>query len=454
MAVVQPPVDRRLPVRLPRECHPFLEAIESRFPRLRPAQQRGLTLWVYGVLLAENGSLSAVLRKLRPVFGVGTGHALRQGLREWYRAGADKAAPCRSEVDVATCFAPLLGWVLAWWHGAALALALDATYLGDRLVVLSVSVLYRGTAIPVAWHVAAANRRGPWLEPGLALLRALAPAVPPGMDVLVLADRGLWSPRLWAQITALGWHPLLRLRPDATFHPTGGRRVRATTLLPGPGAWWVGAGVAFKHRPARRPGTLIVVWDRDQPEPWICLTDLPPDRVGPAWYGLRTWVELGFRALKSFGWHWERSRRTDPDRVARHWLVLAVATLLTVAVGTRAEDAELAGREPSGVRVALPPPPPAYRRTDSIFALGLTWLHWLLLRQRRVWRLLWLCPEPWPDPPPDLLAIRGPPPHLMDTYPCQPSGMGEGPTRDEFPGSDGRFWQPNSSAVSPSPIAI
>jgi hypothetical protein len=39
------------------------------------------------------------------------------------------------------------------------------------------------------------------------------------------------------------------------------------------------------------------------------------------------WIEFGFRALKGLGWRWERTRRTDPDRVARHWLVLAVATL-------------------------------------------------------------------------------------------------------------------------------
>ncbi|HEY7033017.1 MAG TPA: transposase [Thermomicrobiales bacterium] len=52
-----------------------------------------------------------------------------------------------------------------------------------------------------------------------------------------------------------------------------------------------------------------------------------PAAVGVLWYGLRMWIEVGFRALKGLGWRWERTRRTDPDRVARHWLVLAVATL-------------------------------------------------------------------------------------------------------------------------------
>lgn len=322
-------------MRLSRECYPVLDGIQTHLPGLRPAQQRGLALWVTGTLLAGSGSQNAVLTALLPLCGLAARHALRQGLRDWLRAGAEKAAPCRSEVDVATCFAPLLGWVLAWWHSPCLALALDATSLGERLMVVSVSVLYRGTAIPVAWYVTTARGPGPWLGPILALLQQLAPAVPPEMTVLVLADRGLWSPRIWQQIQAVGWHPLLRLQANATFRPSDARRVAAASLVDGPGQAWVGTGVAFKHRPVRQAGTLVVSWEEGQREPWRCLTDLPPTQVGSAWYGSRTWIELGFRALMSMGWHWERTRRTDPARVARRWLVLAVATLWTEAVFTR-----------------------------------------------------------------------------------------------------------------------
>ena len=58
-----------------------------------------------------------------------------------------------------------------------------------------------------------------------------------------------------------------------------------------------------------------------------------PAAVDGAWYGLRTGIELGFRALKSLGWPWERTRRTDPLRVARHWVVLA----LKLSVGQEPE---------------------------------------------------------------------------------------------------------------------
>ena len=392
-------------MRLPREAYPIQTAVETHLPVLSPAQQQGLSWWVYGTLVAGSACQDAVVTALEPVVGAAGTGALRQRLREWLYAGADKAAACRAEVAVTSCFAPLLGWVVSWWQGTTLPLALDATALSDRVVVLSISVLYRGSAIPVAWHVTAANRPGAWLGPILDLLAALAPGVPAGMLVLVLADRGLWSPRLWDALRALGWHPLLRIRQEATFRPLGGTRGRATALVPAPGHAWIGAGTAYKDAPKRKAATLIATWEAGHAEPCLVLTDLPPEEVGPCWYALRAWIELGFRALKSFGWHWERTRRTAPDRVARHWLVLAVATLWTLATGTRVEDAARLGCAPAHLRVARSPPADDFHRTVSVFARGLARLRWQLLRVRRLWTRLWLWPEPWPHAPPGLEMV-------------------------------------------------
>ncbi len=156
----------------------------------------------------------------------------------------------------------------------------------------------------------------------------------------------------------------------------------------------------------RRAGTLLVVWDADRAAPRVLLTDLPPTDVGVLWYGLRTWIELGFRALKGMGWHWERTRRTDPARAARHWLVLAVATLWVVAYGTRAEDAAWLGVAPANLRTAPTPPPPDHVRTLSVFARGIGQLRWQLLRLRRLWTRVWLSPQEWPSPGPGLLVTR------------------------------------------------
>ncbi|MCY4519468.1 MAG: hypothetical protein OXC13_01660 [Caldilineaceae bacterium] len=84
-------------------------------------------------------------------------------------------------------------------------------------------------------------------------------------------------------------------------------------------------------------------------QPWVLLTDA-------TLYACRDWIEQGFRGLKRAGWQWQRTRRTDPVRAGRHWLVLVVATLLAVAYGTRREEAAALGRTPAQLRT-----PPADR---------------------------------------------------------------------------------------------
>ncbi len=389
-------------MRFPSEWYQMHQTIAQHFPDLRPAQQGGLTLWVYGTVLAQSACQNAVITAL---VGLGFWNGLRQHLREWLYSGPDKARPCNTQVEVALCFAPLLRWLLSWWQGNHLALAIDATLHRDQVCALVISVLYRGNAIPVAWHILPANKKGPWILPIVDLLQLLGPTVPQTMTVLVLTDRGLWSPRLWREITALGWHPLMRVKGNTTFQPLGGRRQPASRLIPGPGYAWVGRGTAFRQPKVRRCGTLLVVWGPNQQEPWLVLTDLSPGDVGVCWYGLRVWIELGFRALKGVGWQWQHSRRTDPDRVSRHWLVLAVATLWVLAYGTRAEDAANLGLPPG--RLLRPPPHPlwVHRRRVSIFRQGRSWLTRQLLKGR-LWQRLWLEPEPWPAIPDQLRIIR------------------------------------------------
>ena len=111
----------------PTECYQMHQTIEQHFPHLRPAQQRGLALWVYGTILAQSACQNAVATALS---ALGAWHARRQHLREWLYDGEDQAAPCQPELAVGLCFAPLLQWLLSWWQGTTLALAIDTTLLG------------------------------------------------------------------------------------------------------------------------------------------------------------------------------------------------------------------------------------------------------------------------------------------------------------------------------------
>ncbi len=393
-------------------CYQIRKEVASHFSHLNESQLDGLARWVYGAILAKSACQNAVTAELA-VQGMGSFGSIRQNLREWLYDGKDRARPSPNQLDVETCFEPFMEWVLSMWKSDELALAIDPTLKGDKVVAIVVSVLYRSSAIPVAWRVLAANQKAEWMRPAAKLLRQIAPAVRPDMKVVVMCDRGLQSPTLWNQIEELGWHYLVRMVKSVTFHPDGGTRDNAARMVRAPGQAWMATGTAFGAKRKRRRVTMIVMWDHGQKERWVLMTDLAPGEVEASWYGLRFWIELGFRGLKGVGLEWDKTRRTDPDRVARHWLVLAVAMLLLLAYGSRAEDAEDQGVSPSNLRAPRAMPSThrsafsRQRRTVSLLRRGIGWLRRLLSGGRRLWKGLWLLPEAWPEPSPTLKVKHG-----------------------------------------------
>jgi hypothetical protein len=224
--------------------------------------------------------------------------------------------------------------------GHQLALALDATTLGTRFTVLAISVVYRGCAIPVAWTILPANQPRAWRREWLRRLRTWRPAIPRDWTVIVWADRRLYAGWLFRRIVRLGWHPFLRINAGGTFRPTGhGHFSPLTTFVPHVGSGWRGTGTAFKSTPQPLPCTLLACWEQGYTAPWLILTDLPPEADDAGWYGLRAWIEQGFKVTKRAGWQWQRTRMTEPQRAARLWLAVAVATLWLLSVGGMADAA-------------------------------------------------------------------------------------------------------------------
>ncbi len=395
-------------MRFPTEYYQMKQTTKHYMPHLRESQLKGLVLWVYGIILARSGCQNAVASELS---FIGSFNSIRQYLREWLYDGQDRSNPCRVQLDVRLSFVPLLKWLLELWESDSLVLVIDPTMKGDRINAIAISVVYRSCAIPVAWHILPANTPGKWMEPIVDMLGVLSEGAPKHMTALVMCDRGLRSPKLWDRIRRAGWHPYVRQSTSTVFCPDGGTRLPARHLVPGPGHAYVGFGTAFRRPSIRRRGTMIVVWDRGQEEPWVVMTDLAPSEAGVCWYMLRFWIELGFRMQKSFGWQWQNTRRVDPERVSRHWLAMSVATLWTLAYGTRVEDANDLGIDPSRLRSPPKLLAPTHRsatseprRIVSVLRLGVSWLR-RLLHKGRLWRRVWLLPEAWPKPPSHMKII-------------------------------------------------
>lgn len=350
------------------------------------------------MVMAQSCGLTRVTQQLAEVTKQGKS-TLRQRLREWTWEKEAKAGRKRQEVEVSACFLPLLRWVLSWWAAGErrLALAMDASSLGMTFVVLSISVIYRGCAIPVAWKVLQAGQKGAWKEEWLTLLTSLEQAVPRDWQVVLLADRGLYADWLFRAIQRLGWHPFLRINLGGKFRPLGSSQFLPLSLFVSQGGSpWAGRGTCFKTRSIQ--ATLLTGWEAGYPDPWLIVTDLAPDQAQSAWYGMRSWIENGFRSIKRGGWQWQNTRMTDPARATRLWLALATATLWVVSVGGEA-DASL----PASSLEDLPATHIARRlfqgrrrpRSVSCFRRGITVILASLFNHEPL-PFGRFCPEPWP----------------------------------------------------------
>ena len=379
----------------------WTKELTKTFPDLSKPQVKGLAEWTFGMILARCCSLDSVASYMadwleQPELSV------RSRLREWYLPADCKSVSCccdkRKDLPVHTCFAPLLGWLRRGWPEPRLALALDASTLADRFVLLAVSVLYRRSAVPVAWKILQATAKAAWKPHWLELLQAMHGVLPAHWLVVALADRGLWAPWLFQEIQLLGWHPLMRLKGGESFRPDDSMSfVPLKQMVPKVEDVWCGTGTAFSTRGRQMAGTLLGWWGSGHKEPWLILSDLAPQQADPSWYGLRSWIEQGFKDSKRGGWQWQHTRMEDPKRADRLWLAIAVATLWLLRVGGIAEEAAQAKQAIGNIWQYEQMCSKCWGKS-SVFARGHREIFMALLKHGRLPLGQWV-PESWPELP-------------------------------------------------------
>ncbi len=273
------------------------QQVSIAFAHLSKPQVWGLVLWSAGIALSGTAGITQISALLALVLEQQE-QTVFQRLREWYLDAKHKSGKKRRELDVTSCFAPLLRWIVRLWGNGnrQMVLVLDATTLGERWTILSISVVVCKCAIPVAWKVLGGHEKGSWRPHWEGLLEHLEGSIPADWQVLVMADRGLYARWLFQAILDCGWHPFLRINL--------GVKARA---------------VGYESA-------------------WAVLTDLEPEEAEVSWYGMRTWIETGFKDFKRGLWGWHHSKMVEVSRVERLWLAMAVAQLWTVSVGCQAEE--------------------------------------------------------------------------------------------------------------------
>jgi hypothetical protein len=252
--------------------------------------------------------------------------------------------------------------------------------------------------VPLSWAVWPHQEKLPageyWRQLDGVLARAQA-LLPPGVRVVLLADRAYDIPPLIDRLTTCGWDWILRVKArsqmrwrDATAPERALREVVAGALVQ-PGRRLRVTGEPFK-KAGWRPVHLVGEWGQGYQEPLVVLTSLPPRWSVLGRYARRFWIEAAFRQDKSAGWDWAHSQVRIPAHQARLLLGLAWASLLVLSLGVQQAAATLwQVRRRGGA--------PTHPR-DSLFTLGRDRLRAALYgttRGRLRWRLPRLTAPSW-----------------------------------------------------------
>jgi hypothetical protein len=153
----------------PQRLSGWQQEVSSAFAHLSKTQAGGLALWSAGIALTGSSGIAQISALLAQVLEQKEGTVF-QRLREWYLDARHKRGAHRRDLDVASCFGPLLSWIVARLVGAdqRLALALDATTLGDRYSFRICGIIRAASAKPFS---------GSFLLPSLENLAAGTPKV-------------------------------------------------------------------------------------------------------------------------------------------------------------------------------------------------------------------------------------------------------------------------------------
>jgi hypothetical protein len=209
---------------------------------------------------------------------------------------------------------------------------MDRTMINDTINLLYISVAYGGRALPLGW-VRVPHEGNSDLKLQQQLLKWFKECLPEGAQATIIADREFHSIHLATWIErSLGLNFVLRIKAgtsvefEGDWYRAGDLASRGRTRI------WKSVKVTMDGKASHRVN-LVTVWERDQEEPWLLITNLTdPEKVREI-YANRFWIEEMFSDHKSRGLNLESTRLTDPDRLERLLVAVTLAYLWIMEVG-------------------------------------------------------------------------------------------------------------------------
>jgi len=235
----------------------------------------------------------------------------------------------------------------------------------DQTTICLNMVTGHGRATPLLWQtVKKSSLKGQRNAHEDAILQRLHDALPEGVRVTILADRGFGDTKLYAFLKELEFGFIIRFKENITVTAKDGASKTA--------AQWIGnsrralkllgATVTGDEFPV---GAVVLVRAPDMKDAWclVCSDAAMSASVAIAHYGKRFSTEENFRDTKDirFGMGLSHTRISKPDRRDRLLLVSALAVAFLTLLGAAGESTGLDAKFRANT---------VKRRTHSLFRQG------------------------------------------------------------------------------------
>jgi hypothetical protein len=269
-------------------------------------------------------------------------------------------------IDQETYFMPFIEeLVFGLAHRGTLVVAMDGSEVGRDCLVLVISMIYKGRALPLAWLVVKGSK-GHFPETAhIELLDRIKAIIPVETDVIFLGDGEFDGITLLAEIEAIGWHYACRTAHNCWVCEQD-TWLQLNELSQQAGDYICLPNVTFTLK-AYGPVTTIVWWHPDYKDPIYLVSNFELGEEAIYWYRHRFRIETFFSDQKSRGFHLHKSHIDDPERMARLMIAACLAYIWIIFLGVIAHRDDW---------IAL------IHRTDrcdlSLFQLGLRLLDYFL----------------------------------------------------------------------------
>src|ERR1700724_1205172 len=173
-------------------------------PDLGVWSRRRMALLVTGLLLARHTALPRLAAQLRRVTPTAQADSIERRLP---RTPADPT--CETSV-----FAHMARTSLRELPAGRCLLLLDDTQQTTRCILSTLALAYAGRALPLAWRRWSGPLHGGYWKQIDQLFDEAARLLPPQVQPVVVADRGIASPMLIRLVQQRGWDYLIRVRSE------------------------------------------------------------------------------------------------------------------------------------------------------------------------------------------------------------------------------------------------